>query len=60
MKDIEVFLKNKKKKKGQHGREQYKNLAEDEKTRLVEYRKKYYDMRKKMPYYDCYNFRFKK
>ena len=35
MKDIEVFLKNKKKKKGQHGREQYKNLAEDEKQDLL-------------------------
>ena len=33
--DIETFLK--KKKKRQYGREQYKNLLEDEKQRLVEY-----------------------
>ena len=39
MKDIKVFLKKKKKKK-QHGREGYKNLSEDEKQKLVEYRKK--------------------
>ena len=36
----------KKKKKQQYGREQYKNLPEDEKQKPVEYRKKYYRMRK--------------
>ena len=36
----------KKKKKQQYGREQYKNLPEDEKQKLVEYRKKCYRMRK--------------
>ena len=37
-----------KKKKSDHmvGRERYKNLSEDEKNKLVEYRKKYYRMRK--------------
>ena len=38
VKDIKVFLKKKKKKK-QYGRGQYKNLLEDEKQKLVEYRK---------------------
>ena len=36
-----------KKKKKQNHRECYKNLSEDEKQKLVEYRKKYYGMRKK-------------
>ena len=45
---ISVFLK--KKKKRQYGRERYKNLSEDEKRKLIEYRKKYYKM-KKIPYY---------
>ena len=45
IKDIKVFLK-KKKKKREDGRERYKNLVEDEKQKLVEYRKKYYRMRK--------------
>ena len=45
MKDIKVFLK-KKKKERQYGRERYKNLSEDEKNKLVEYRKKIYRMRK--------------
>ena len=34
-----------KQKKTQHGPEQYKNLPEDEKRKLVEYSKKYYKMR---------------
>ena len=32
--------------KRQYGRERYKNLPEDEKQNLVEYRTKYYRMRK--------------
>ena len=32
--------------KRQYGRERCKNLSEDEKQNLVEYRKKYYRMRK--------------
>ena len=44
MKDIEIFLKKKKKKK--HDLERHKNLSEDEKNKLVEYRKKYYGMKK--------------
>ena len=46
MKNMKVFLKKKKKKKQQYGHEQYKNLPEDDKQRLVEYRKNYYKMRK--------------
>ena len=46
-KDIKVFLKKKKKRKRQYDRERYKNLSEDQKQNLVEYRKKYYKMRKK-------------
>ena len=34
VKDIEVFLKKKKKRKWQYGRERYKNLSEDEKQNL--------------------------
>ena len=44
VKDIKVFLK--KKEKHQYGSEQHKNLAEDETQKLVEYRKKYYKMKK--------------
>ena len=39
MKDIKIFLKKKKNKKRQYGRERYKNLLEDEKQKLVDYRK---------------------
>ena len=48
MKDSEVILKKKTKtkKKGQYSCEWYKNLPEDENQKLVEYRKKYYKMRK--------------
>ena len=46
MKDIKVFLKNKTKKKWQYGLQQYKNLPEDEKQKLVEYIKNYHKRRK--------------
>ena len=47
-KDIKIFLKKKKKKKKQqYGRECYKNLSEDKKQKLVEYRKKNHRIRKK-------------
>ena len=39
-------LSKEEKKKQQYGREQYKNLPQDEIQKLVEYRKKYYRMRK--------------
>ena len=40
VKDIKIFLNNKKKKKKrQYGRECYKDLLEDEKQKLVEYKK---------------------
>ena len=39
-KDIKTFPKKK------NGREGYKNLSEDQKQKLVEYRKKYYRIRK--------------
>ena len=38
--------KEEKEKKGQYGRESYKNLSKNEKNKLVEYRKIYYRMRK--------------
>ena len=40
VKDIKVFLKKKKKKKRQYGPERYEKLSEDEKQKLVAYRKK--------------------
>ena len=46
VKDITIFLKKKKKNKLQHIPECYKNLSEDEKQKLNEYRKRYYRMRK--------------
>ena len=46
MKDIKIFLKKKKKKKWEYGRERYKNLWEDKKQTVAEYRKKYYKMKK--------------
>ena len=46
VKDIKIFLKKKKKKKLQYGRELYKNLSEHEKQNLIEFRRKYYRMRK--------------
>ena len=51
MKNNKFFLKKKKKKKQQDGRECYKNPSEDEKQKLVEYRKKYYKMRKKVLFF---------
>ena len=39
VKDIKIFLKEKKQKKRQYGGECYKNLSEDKKQKLVEYRK---------------------
>ena len=47
VKDIKVFLKKKKKKKRRYGRVRYRHLPEDEKQKLVGYRKKIYQMRKK-------------
>ena len=41
-----LLSKEENEKKRQHSRERYKNLSEDEKQKLVEYRKKYYRMRK--------------
>ena len=41
VKDIKIFLRKKKKAIKQYGRERYKNLLEDEKQKLVKYRKKY-------------------
>ena len=38
-KDIKIYLKKKKKKKQDYGRERYKNLSKDEKQKSVEYRK---------------------
>ena len=43
---ISKFFQKKEKKKKQYGRWQYKNLPEDEKQRLVDYRIKNYKMRK--------------
>ena len=45
MKDIKIFLKKEKEKNQKYGCERYKNLS-DEKEKIVEYRKKYYRMRK--------------
>ena len=45
VKDIKIFLK-KKRKKWQYGCKRYKNLSKYEKQKPVEYRKKYYRMRK--------------
>ena len=39
VKDTKVFLKKKKKKSNNYGREQYKNLIGGEKQKLMEYRK---------------------
>ena len=45
MKDISLS-KEEKEKKQQYRHESYKNISEYEKQKLVEYRKKYYRMRK--------------
>ena len=44
--DINFFLRKKKKKKWQYGRDHYKNLSEDQNQKLLENRKKCYRMRK--------------
>ena len=46
VRDIKIFLWKKKKKMQKCVCEHYKNLAEDVKQKLVQYRKKYYRMRK--------------
>ena len=46
MKDISLSEEEKEKKQ-QFDCERYKNLPEDEKQKFVDYRKKYYKMRKK-------------
>ena len=47
MQGVKIFLKKKtKNKKNQYGCERYRNLPEDEKQRLVEYRKKNYKTQK--------------
>ena len=46
VKNIKIFLTKKKKKTRQYGRERYKNLPENEKQKLAEYRKKYSRTRK--------------
>ena len=45
VKNIEIFLK-KRKKKWKHGGKLYENLPNNEKQRLVEYRKNYCKMKK--------------
>ena len=47
LKEIKIFLKKNEKKKQKHGCERYKNLLKDKRNKLVEYRKKYYQMRKR-------------
>ena len=46
VKNIQNIFKEEKEKKRQYGDESSRNLSEDEKGKLVEYRKKYYRMRK--------------
>ena len=46
LKDIKIFLKKKRNKNRQYGRERYKNLSEIKENKLVEYRKKYYRTKK--------------
>ena len=51
VKDIKVFLKKKNEKKWQYGHERYENLLEDEKQKVVEYRKNIIKW-DKTPYYN--------
>ena len=44
MKGHKILLKKEKNRKREYGREPYQNLSKDEKQRLAEYRKKYYEM----------------
>ena len=46
LKGIRIFLKKKKTKNREYGHERYKNLSEDIKQKLVQYRKRYYEMQK--------------
>ena len=46
VKNIQNIFKEEKETKRQYGDESSRNLSEDEKGKLVEYRKKYYRMRK--------------
>ena len=46
LKGTKIFQKKNKNKKWKHGCEQYRNLPEDEKERLAEYRKNYSKMQK--------------
>ena len=55
MEDIEIFPKKKKRKKQQYGPKRYKNLPKNEKQKLVEHRKIYYNKRK-TPYNDYKKF----
>ena len=43
LKNNKIFLKKKKKTKQQYGSERYKNISENEKQKLVDYRKRYYE-----------------
>ena len=49
-KDMKIFLTKKKKKSRQYGCECNKNLLEDEKQKLAEYRKKYHRTRKNVSF----------
>ena len=53
-------LSKEEKKKQQYGREQYENLSEDGKPKLVMYQKKCYKMKKKMPHYNYKKLLFQK
>ena len=46
VKGIKIFQKKNINKKSKHDCEQYRNLPEDEKHRLAEYRKNYFKMQK--------------
>ena len=50
-KNTRNLSKEKRVKKKQYGREKHKNLSENEKQRLVEYRVKYYKIWKKGPFH---------
>ena len=46
LKGIKILQKKKRNKKGEYGLECCKNLSEDEKQKLVEHRKRYYEIQK--------------
>ena len=54
MKDTKIFLKKYRTKKRQYGPGRYKNLSQDEKQKLVKYRKKT-SQDEKMSYYNYKN-----